>query len=200
MPSDDPGKLIIVDGSAAVGPTATWDLVVPLWAEIRALSRVMALLYTNTVRPRMRQIGETKRAYWRWGPSFDRDWDIPKVGISIAFVDNPQSGRIYMGLGFPETEHSQAVLTRNSAQEDYYDKLPPKLCPTIQGFPAKNDLAPYCAEEPTHLSIVNPTRAAALLVCGYLQTMLEMHTTYNAPLIRPFPNEERFKKLTSGDT
>jgi hypothetical protein len=52
----------------------------------------------------MRQIGETKRGYWRWVDSFDRDWDIPRIGISISIVDDPQSGRILTGLGFPKPD------------------------------------------------------------------------------------------------
>ena len=67
----------------------------------------------------MRQIGETKRGYWRWVDSFDRDWDIPRIGISISIVDDPQSGRILTGLGFPKTEHAQAALTRMRNLEEY---------------------------------------------------------------------------------
>jgi predicted acylesterase/phospholipase RssA len=197
-PSDDPGKLIIVDGSGAVSPTRSWDLVIPLWAEIRALSRVMSLLYTNTVRPRMRQVGEAKRAYWRWGDLFDRDWDVPKVGVSISFDDNPQSGRIYSGLGFPDTPHSRAAKDRMADFGDYCAGIPERVCPTLTGFPETSELAAFCAREGTHLSTVDRTTATALLVSGYLWTMSEMHVAYDTPLVRPFPSEERFARLVGG--
>ena len=67
----------------------------------------------------MRQIGETKRGYWRCVDSFDRDWDIPRIGISISIVDDPQSGRILTGLGFPKTRHAQPALTRMRNLEEY---------------------------------------------------------------------------------
>jgi hypothetical protein len=51
----------------------------------------------------MRQIGVTNRAYWRWAIGIDRDWDIPKIGISISIVDDPQPVRILTGLGFRKT-------------------------------------------------------------------------------------------------
>ena len=175
-PNDDPGKLIIVDGSGPIGPTRSWDLVIPLWAEMRALSRVMSLLYANTVRPRMRQVGEAKRAYWRWGDLFDRDWDVPKVGVSISFEDNPQSGRIYSGLGFPDTPHSLAAQGRMADLDEYFAGV----------------------REGTHLSTVDRTTATARLVAGYLWTMSEMHVAYDTPLIRPFPSEERFARLVGG--
>lgn len=159
----------------------------------------MALLYTNTVGPRMRQIYETNRAYWRRGDSFDPDWDVPKIGISISFKDNPQRGRISMGVDFPETQHSQAILNRIKELERYRAELPMIVCPTLTGFPARTELASFCAKEKTHLSKVNRTRAAALLVSGYLWTMCEMYVAYGTPLIRPFPDEQRFKGLLSDD-
>jgi hypothetical protein len=198
-PSDDPGNLIVIDaGSGATGWKVTCDLLVPIWAELRALSRVLSLLYANTVRPRMRQLGEAKRAFWRWGDMFDRDWDIPKIGVSISNQDKPQSGRIYMGLGFPETEHARAARSRLTALDHYRAGLPNTICPTLAGFPATGELKSFCAKERTHLSIVSKTRAAALLVSGYLLTMEEMHVAFGTPLIRPFPGEQRFKKLLSG--
>jgi len=143
----------------------------------------------------MRQVGETKRAYWRWGDLFDLDWDVPKVGVSISFDDNPQSGRIYMGLGFPDTPHSLAVQDRMAELAKYRADVPPTVCPTLTGFPATEHLASFCAREGTHLSNVNRTTATALLVSGYLWTMGEMHVAYGTPLVRPFPSEERFKRL-----
>jgi hypothetical protein len=117
----------------------------------------MGLLYANTVIPRLRGIGDTTRAYWRWGDLFDRDWDIPKVQVSISFVDNPRAGRISMGINLRDTEHGRTVSDRMKDADEYWDELPKIVCPSLEGFPPTSGIAPFCAKEKTHLSTVDRT-------------------------------------------
>lgn len=198
-PNDDPGKLLIVDGSGGVQPIPAWHLLLPFWAEVLGLARVMGLMYANTVRPRMRQIGESQRSFWRWGDQFDRDWDTPRVGVSISFQDNPQGGRIYGSLG-PETDYMKTNFLRRLSSWDEYmaREVPEVICPSLDGFPKISELAATCAEEKTHLSTVDTKTAVALLVYGYFATMRAMSITHGTALVKPFPREARFIELVSG--
>ena len=195
-PNNDPGKLLIVDGSAVALPIKGWDMLVPFWGELRVLYRIMGLLYTNSVIPRLKHIKEYERVYWRWGDNFDRDWDIPKVCVSINFRDKPQASRISTGLDLPRSEHAEVIVARSKAWSDYTDHHIPKIvCPSVPGFPVFNELAPLCGSEGTHLSTIKRKEALALLVYGYICTMRAMHINYAAPLVKPFPKEKRFTKL-----
>jgi predicted acylesterase/phospholipase RssA len=194
-PSDDPGKLLIVDGSGGTKPIPAWQLLVPYWAEVRGLARAMGVLYTNTISPRIREIGVAKRAYCRWGDKFDRDWDIPKVAVSISFQDNPQAGRLYSNWKIPRTRHGEPFRDRAQAWDKYL-KANPRL-DRLDSISERDERASKCASEGTHLHIVAHTTAAALLLHGYIETMYTMHLVYGTRLVDPFPDEKRFNELLS---
>jgi len=108
-PDDDPGKLIVVDGSGEVGPARSWDLVVPLWAEVRALSWVICIAvfehgpsaYEATRQSETRLLAVERFIRSRLGHS--------KVAVSISLEDNPSQENIY---GFPKTEHAEQIQNR----------------------------------------------------------------------------------------
>jgi len=82
-----PPILLVVNASAGVQPTATWQFAVPGWAELKALLRVAVIQNENTVQPRVMSLLESLRQHVvedRPGRASD-----PKV-IPIALSDNPK--------------------------------------------------------------------------------------------------------------
>src|SRR5215469_6449887 len=72
---------------------------------------LFALLYSNTVRPRMRLLGKAKRAYWRWRDLFDRDWDIRRLRFP-SLLRTIRVRRIYTGSPKPNTLNRSKIATK----------------------------------------------------------------------------------------
>jgi hypothetical protein len=173
-PDDDPGKLVVVDASGSVKSSLGSQIFVPFWSEIWALLRGSRTLYANTVVPRLRQINETQRSYWRWGDQFDPDWDIPRVGVSIHFVDDRNAGRLYTGIKYPDSPHSNQIKA-------WAAECSGALSGLDERWP---EFLAICRSEPTHLRRVTAEVAQALIAVGYVRTMCEMHSSFGTGVCR----------------
>lgn len=202
--SEWPGILVdqqlIVDASAPLETSREAWLRMPLLGEIKALTRSLALIYYNTVGPRISSIQEEIRR--------SRRADLPR-GNRPATVSGTAVASLTEGLGAfaesftlrnppPARDPNSVPFTETRALRwlEYLWSCGDGI--TVPGSPLEGeeylrDLQESCARVPTGLSRLEELDALSLLVCGYLNAMQVCHVAFDYQLV---PLQlERFRRL-----
>ena len=150
------------------------------------------LLYLNTVWPRVKSHNQNTLNYWRWGKEYDGTYDLASVVAALGPEVNWWD-KGWIGGGEPTEKFDRDVLQCRENWRDYFRQLTDPLCPNLSGFPKNDQLIDVCSTVGTHLDVIPPSIALAIVIRGYLSTMHKMHTTYGTPLVEF--SERRFLKL-----
>jgi predicted acylesterase/phospholipase RssA len=169
--------VLVVDASAPLETARLWRLGIPYLGEVGSLQRSMAVLYANTVEPRITELETRGALILARGPAGERVGDFPVV---VRVTDNTSDGvlrikrmRQRAGLpGFDDDEQQLLNLTRsywNRAGRYLRDRYALKV------------MAARSSDVPTTFGTLDRAGVIGLLLHGYLGTMLALANGVMAP-------------------
>lgn len=204
LPGTSAAYTLVMNASSPLDRTSGWLFKIPVLADLAVLTRIVDLLYTNTVVPRVHNtiqreadaIREDTLQFER-GSSAVFDTDHPTDQAAVISINDPvgkkanlsyQYGLHLLGLrqesrSSIEPPRDTTILTRAKAMRVFLKSISDE-----KGWIKRANAA---ASVPTSLSKIYPGDAAAIVEQGWLLAMEACHVHFGFPLV-DYPGAARF--------
>ncbi len=195
-----PQDVAVLNATTPIGWARRWPFRIPWIAEVASVQRCLAILYRNTVRPRLWNLAEQSRRH--------REDPVRVAGQQVA-----------VSISDPIGHFARYVLSNSAAQEESPERhregatsssaatRAETWCTAIDGPWDEDGVTPYyllglhsvAAAVPTTLSRLDTETAIDLMHLGYLHTMEIGHVAFGMPIL-PLPKRHQFLRFVNSSS